>query len=375
MLNRTPRRRPTRAPLYALALCLALAPAAPNARRQVSQTQTPRAQASPPPSPAPPPQPAPPAQGAAPSTPQTAAQASTQAVDQPAAKFGFYVVDGSNRAVADVRREDVSLAVDGAPQAVTYFAREESPVSYGLVIDNSGSVRQILDMLVRTGTTLVAANRPEDETFVMRFVDPARTNILEDFTSDKQALASALADMYVEGGQTAVIDAIYRAAEHTAERADVNRRLALVVITDGEDRGSSHKLEELTQLLRREGMRVFVVGLTGLLDNTGSFIHQNSREKATTLLQTVSAESGGRAFFPTFGKKVRDELADATREIGEGLRAHYVVGFAAASAAADGKFHKVQIKVAEGSSKGKRKVVAAPGYYAAGGGAKPTGKE
>jgi Ca-activated chloride channel family protein len=360
MLTRTTRRRLTRAPLCALTLCLALAPAALTARQQVPQTQTPRAHVS-----AQPPQPTRQTQPAQPSTPQTAAPSATQPAAQPAVKFGFYVVDGSNHTVADVRREDVSITVDGAPQTVTYFAREESPVSYGLVVDNSGSVRQILDLLARTGGTLVASNRPEDEAFLMRFVDPARTNILEDFTSDKQSLASALADMYVEGGQTAVIDAIYRAAEHAAERAGGDRRLALVVVTDGEDRGSSHKLDELTQLLRREGVRVFVIGLTALLDNTSNFIHKNTRERATALLQTISSESGGRAFIPTFGSKVSEELTEAIKEIGDGLRAQYAVGFTPAGPAADGKFHKVQIKVAEGS-KGKRKVVAAPGYSAAG---------
>jgi VWFA-related protein len=354
MPNRITRTRLAPAPLCALAVCLALAaPAAPTARQQVSQTQTPRAQPTPQPSPAP-----------------------SQPAEQPAVKFGFYVVDGSNHTVADVRREDVSVTVDGAPQTVTYFAREESPVSYGLLVDNSGSMRQILDLLARTGGTLVAANRPEDEAFLMRFVDQAHTEILEDFTSDRQSLASALSDMYTEGGLTAIIDAIHRAAGHLVAHAGGGRRLALVVITDGEDRGSSHKLEELTQLLQREGVRVFVIGLTGLLDNTGGgFIHRNSRGKATTLLQTISAESGGRAFFPTFGKTVGGELTDAVKEIGNSLRAQYVVGFTAAGAAADGKFHKVQIKIAEGSDKGKRKVVAAPVYSAPGGGAKQAGKE
>ncbi|MCA1629182.1 MAG: VWA domain-containing protein [Acidobacteria bacterium] len=360
--NRITRTRTTPAPLHvfhaplcAFALCLALAPAAaPIARQQASQIRTARAQGTPQPSP---PQPTPQAQ-------PTQAQPADQPGAQPAVKLGFHVVDGANHAVADVRREDVSLTVDGAPQTITYFAREESPVSYGLVIDNSGSVRQILDLLARTAGTLVAANRPEDEAFVMRFVDQRRTNILEDFTSDKQSLASALSDMYVEGGQTAVIDAIYRAAEHTAGHAGANRRLALVVITDGEDRGSTHKLEELTQLLRREGVRVFVIGLTGLLDKTGGFIQKSSREKASELLETIAHESGGRAFFPTFGKTVGADLTLALNEIGESLRSQYVVGFTPSSAGADEKFHRVQIRISEGSGKEKRKVVAPPGYFA-----------
>jgi VWFA-related protein len=363
MLKRITRTRLFHAPLYALALCLAPAPAALTARRQASQTQTPRAQGTPPPPSPAPAQPSPQAQTAQPSP----AQSADQTAAQPALKVGFYVVDGANHTVADVRREDVSLTVDGAPQTVTYFAREESPVSYGLVIDNSGSVRQILDLLARTAGTLVAANRPEDEAFVMRFVDQKRTGILEDFTSDRQALASALSDMYVEGGQTAVIDAIYRAAEHAAEHAGANRRLALVAITDGEDRGSSHRLEELTQLLQREGVRVFVIGLTGLLDKTGGIIHKSSRGKASDLLETISSESGGRAFFPTFGQTIGDELTNAIKEIGDSMRTHgYAVGFTPSGTAAGGKFHKVQVRVNE-AGRGKRKVIIVPGYFEAGG--------
>lgn len=358
MLNRITRTRFIHAPLYALALCLA--PAALTARQQLSQTQTARAQSTPQPSPAPS-QPSPPPRSAPPSTPQPTAQSAAQSVEQPAVKFGFYVLDGESHTVADVRREDVSITVDGAAQTVTYFAREESPVSYGLVIDNSGSMRTILDLLVRVGSTLVVANRPTDETFLMRFVDQPRTGILEDFTSDKQSLTSALSDMYVEGGQTAIVDAIYRAAEHAAEHAGANRRLALVVVTDGEDRTSKHKVEELTQLLRRENVRVFFIGLTGLLDNTGGIIHKSSRGKASELLGTISAESGGRAFFPAFGKKVADELENAVKEIGDSLRAQYVVGFTPPSPAAAGKFHKVQVRVNE-AGRGKRKVVFAPGY-------------
>jgi Ca-activated chloride channel family protein len=360
MPNRITRQRLTTTPLYALALCLAFAPAAPTARQHVSQTQTARAQATPQPSPAPS-QPSQPTQATRQSTTQQAAQSATQSVEQPAVKLGFYVLDGEGHTVADVRREDVSLTVDGAPQAVTYFAREETPVSYGLVIDNSGSMRTILDLLVRIGGTLVVANRPQDEAFLMRFVDQPRTGILEDFTSDKQTLTSALSDMYVQGGQTAVVDAIYRAAEHAAERAGADRRLALVVVTDGEDRTSTHKVEELTQLLRRENVRVFVIGLTGLLDNTGGIIHKSSRGKASELLETISAESGGRAFFPAFGKKVADELENAVKEIGDGLHAQYAVGFAPPGPASAGKVHKVQVRVNE-AGRGKRKVVFAPDY-------------
>jgi VWFA-related protein len=290
-------------------------------------------------------------------------------------QFPFLVVDESGRSVSDVRREDVSLTDNGAPQTIAELKRDETPVSYGLVIDNSGSVRPILDLLVRSGGSLVSANRPADETFVMRFVDVAHMEILEDFTSSQQELTDALSDMYVQGGQTAVIDALYGAAQHVANRnADHTRRLALVLVTDGEERGSSHKPEELFELLRREQIQVFVIGLTALLDDTSGFIRKSSRANAVELLEAVAGASGGRAFFPGFGKKRANDLNEAIKEITSNLQAEFSVSYAPPPEAADGRFHKVQIKVAEGAGKGKRKVVAAPGYFAPGG-AKQTGKE
>lgn len=291
-------------------------------------------------------------------------------------QFPLLVVDESGRSVSDVRREDVSLTDNGAPQTIADLKRDESPVSYGLMIDNSGSVRPILDLLVRSGGALVSANRPGDETFVMRFVDVAHTEILEDFTPSQQELTDALAEMYVEGGQTAVIDALHRAAQHVARRnIDHTHRRALVLVTDGEERGSSHKPEELYELLRREQIQVFVIGLTALLDDTGGFIRKSPRENAVKLIEAVARESGGRAFFPSSGHRRADDLNAAVKEITSSLQSQYLVSYAPPPETADGKFHKVQIKVVEGAGKGKRKVVAAPGYYAPGGGAKQTGND
>jgi VWFA-related protein len=292
-----------------------------------------------------------------------------------AVRFTFLVVDESGRSVAGVRREDVSVTDNGQPQTVEEFGRDEKPVSYGLLIDNSGSVRPLLDVLARAAGTLVASNRPNDEAFLMRFVDAKHAEILEDFTQSQQSLTDALSAMYVEGGQTAVIDAVYAAAKHVAERnADRSHRGALVLVTDGEDRGSSHSLEELSELLRREGVQVFVIGLTVLLDDTSGFIHKSSRERAAALLDSIAAASGGRAFFPKFGKKGADDLNEAAREIATDLQSPYFVAYTLAPEAADGKFHKVQVKVADAPGRVKRKVIAPPGYFAPGGESKKKDK-
>ncbi|MDQ3908158.1 MAG: VWA domain-containing protein [Acidobacteriota bacterium] len=288
--------------------------------------------------------------------------------------FPLLVLDEAGRPAADVRPEDVSVTDNGAAAAGVDIRRDGRPVSYGLVIDNSGSVRPVLDAIVRSSEALVRATTPAGETFIMRFVDAKHTGIVEDFTPSEQDLIDALSEMYVEGGQTAVIDAVYDAAKHVAERnADRTHRRALVLITDGEDRSSVHKPAELFELLQRENVQVFVIGLTGLLDSERTLTHRSSRGRATELLESIAAESGGRAFFPEFGRKSAGELGEAVNQIANDLQSPYVVTYALPSEAADGQFHKVQIRVAGGKT--KRRVFAAPGYFAPGGAQKQPDKQ
>lgn len=280
--------------------------------------------------------------------------------------FPLLVLDEAGRPAADVRPEEVSVTDNGAAASGVGIKRDDRPASYGLVIDNSGSVRPVLDAIVRSSEALVRATTPTDEAFIMRFVDARHTSVVEDFTPSEQDLIDALSGMYVEGGQTAVIDAVYDAAKHVAERnADRARRRALVLITDGEDRSSAHKPAELFELLQRENVQVFVIGLTGLLDGERTLTHRSSRGRATELLESIATESGGRAFFPEFGRKGAGALGEAVDEIANDLRSAYVVTYALPPEAADGQFHKVQIRIAGGKT--KRRAFAAPGYFAPGG--------
>jgi VWFA-related protein len=174
---------------------------------------------------------------------------------------------------------------------------EAAPLSYGLVVDNSGSLRSILDSVIEASKVFVEGGGEDDEGFVIRFVSGSQITLLRDFTPSKRALSYALDEMYVEGGQTAIIDALYHAAEHLSQGAGGGQRdgraLALILLTDGEDRESSHKKEQLLALLRERKIKVFVLGFPEMVRKNGG--SKKDYERATALLNELAQASGGHA--------------------------------------------------------------------------------
>ncbi len=174
------------------------------------------------------------------------------------------------------------------------------PVSYGIVVDNSGSYRMLLDGVVEAVKSIVDANAADDETFLVRFVDADKIYLSQDFTSNKNEMRDAADEMYIQGGKTAILDAVYFSAKHLSANANAesNRRRALILITDGEDRLSKAKLEEVLKFLKDEKIQVFSIGL--------------SDEKVNTkLLGKLAKETSGRFFTP----KNRAEIPAVIKEL------------------------------------------------------------
>lgn len=298
-------------------------------------------------------------------TPPAHAVAAPTPAAAPLVTLNVIVTDGSGRSVVDVRQEEVSVTEGGRPQPITRFAKEERPVSYALLLDGSRSVEPLLDIIRRTGATITNGNRAGDETFIVRFVDTNNIVELQDFTSDPLPLAQTLSRFQVEGGQTAVIDAVYVAVRKVAQRRkdEAGRRRSIVLISDCEDRNSFHTQSELAKLLRQEGVQVFAIAFLNKLSDEGSSIRKSPREKARKLAELIAEESGGRAFFP----KNVDELIKAAEEVSRDLRSQYVLSYSPTNPKADGKFRGVEVKIADAPDRAKRKAITRPGYVAPGG--------
>lgn len=269
------------------------------------------------------------------------------------------ITDNKNHSLDDVKQNDIQITENGTPQTIESFALVELPVTYGLVIDTSGSMRSQFPTIIQIGRNIIEANRFKDETFIVRFVHSDRISLVQETTSDKAQLVSSLGTLRVEGGQTAFIDAVYVSAEKLIKTGglDEKRRKALIVISDGENRLSAHGEEELFRLLRNGDLQIFVIGLVEALDSEGGFIRKSPRERAVGLIERLAKETGGRAFFP----RKDEEFIKAMAEISHDLQKQYVLGY---HSTAGTSAQTLEIKVSDTPEKKKRRALFKPKYKA-----------
>jgi Ca-activated chloride channel family protein len=277
------------------------------------------------------------------------------------------VVDRNNHPINDVAKSDFRVFENGVQQEIVFANREEVPITYGLVVDNSGSLRSQIGQVIEAAKTIVESNKPGDETFVVRFISSDEIKIMQDFTADKQAIGDALDDMFIEGGQTAVIDAAYLAAEHadtrrkkTGDPVEDKRRRALILVTDGEDRNSFYKQEQLFESLKESDVQIYVIGFVNELERERGFISKSKRDKAVSLLDRMAKETGGRTFYPTS----LSELPGIAEQITKDLRTQYVISYRPATKGRPGEFRPVRVAVSDGPGGSKRIAVTRSGYTA-----------
>jgi len=274
------------------------------------------------------------------------------------------VVDRNNRPINDARQPQFHVFENGVEQPIEFFSTEEVPITYGLVVDNSGSMRSQIETVIEAAKSIINSNRPGDETFIERFVDREKIEVLREFTANKQDLMDGLDDMIIEGGQTAVIDAVYLGAEHVSSYKKSNdlddrRRRALILVTDGEDRESFYNQERLFQALHEEDVQIFVIGFVNELDNEGGLIRKSPRDRAVSLINRLASETGGRAFFPTS----LAEIPDIARQITHDMRTQYVVSYNPTNKLRDGSFRPIRVTVDD--SQGQHRVaITRTGRYA-----------
>jgi Ca-activated chloride channel family protein len=161
-----------------------------------------------------------------------------------------------------------------------------------------------------------------------------------------------------------VVDAVYLAAEHVADykkgNMDDRRRRALILVTDGEDRDSYYKPEQLFARLREEDVQIYVIGFVNELEKEGGLIKKSPRERAVSLLTRLATDTGGRAFFP----ESMSELPAIADSIVRDLRTQYVVSYSPTNTAKDGSYRSIRVTVADASGKDKRIALTRNGYIA-----------
>ena len=194
----------------------------------------------------------------------------------------------------------VSVAQPDAPR----LPAVASSASYGLAIDNSGSFRLLLDRVISVSTDIIDQHRPADEAFLVTFVSTDKIVLRQELTDSKTDLHDAAENMFIQGGQTAILDAMKSAADYLVTNAKPDTTRSLVLITDGDDRDSRTKFDDLLKLLKEQKIRVFVIALSDL-------------KVVTRLIDRLVKETGGKMFLP----KTRADLTAMANETSMRLRA------------------------------------------------------
>ena len=289
-------------------------------------------------------------------------------IDAELVNLNIRVIDRNNRPINNIPQSEFKIYEDNALQQIDFFSKSDVPTNYALVIDNSGSLRPQLEKVIEAGKILVNTNKPEDETAIIRFVGRDKISIEQPFTTNKTDLIDSLDNLFVEGGQTAIIDAVYLAVENVDEyektkNKNDRKRRALILVSDGEDRDSYYNEKQLFELLRESEVQIYVIGFIGDLSKEGGFIGKSPQGKAKAFLERMAAETGGKAYFPASVA----ELPDLAREISSELRTQYSIGYIPSNDARDGTYRNIKVAIDDGPNKQKRIAVTRTGRVAEGG--------
>lgn len=263
------------------------------------------------------------------------------------------VVDPNNTPIFNLDKDVFAVYEDKIKQTIDAVSREEVPLSFGLVIDTSGSMRSKLQTVTDAALGIIKTMRPDDEAFLSQF--KAEPELVQDFTSDKRELEEALGELFTSSG-TALLDAVIATADYAHEKGK-QRRKAIVVITDGVEKNSAVKEKEVMEAIKEDEVQVYLVGFVDE-DESGGLFNKSGSKKAKELLQRIADDSGGRAFFP----KDISEMGEIAKQIAKDLRTQYVISYYPNNSERDGKFRSIKVTVAP---KDNRKLIARTrqGYY------------
>jgi Ca-activated chloride channel homolog len=254
------------------------------------------------------------------------------------------VVNSKGELVNDLTAGNFKIFEDKTPQTVLSLQHQDTPVSIGLVIDNSGSMSSKRAAVASAALDLVKASNLQDETFVINFSDQAYLD--QDFTSDLIKLQNGLAHLSLTGS-TALYDTVVTAADKM-QRSATRPRKVLIVITDGDDNASKLTLKDTIESVQdMQGPVIYSIGLL--------FAGEKSRH-ARHDLEALSNETGGIAFFPASLQEIESVAARVARDI----RNQYAVAYHSKRTSVEG-YHAVKIE-AHSPKHGKLTVYSRSGY-------------
>jgi Ca-activated chloride channel family protein len=262
------------------------------------------------------------------------------------------VLDDRGRFADGLKQDNFRVFEDKVEQKLSVFKREDVPVSMGLVIDNSGSMREKRPRVNEAALTLVQASNPRDEAFVVNFNDDFYLDLDKDFTSSIPELKEAL-ERIDSRGSTALRDAIIGSLDHL--KKGTKDKKVLLVVTDGEDNASHNSLEKTLREIQKTDTVIYTIGL---LSSEG----KKEAKRAKKVLQEIAAASGGVAYFP----ESVDDVHSICEQVAHDIRNQYILAYYPTNTRRDGSFRAVNVDVIPPRGRGKLVARTRNGYYAPG---------
>jgi VWFA-related protein len=263
------------------------------------------------------------------------------------------VIDDRGRFADGLKQDNFRVLEDKVEQKLSVFRREDIPVSMGLVIDNSGSMRDKRPRVNQAALTLVEASNPQDEAFVVNFNDDFYLDLDKDFTNSVPELKEAL-ERIDSRGSTALYDAIIGSLDHV-KKGNKDKKV-LLIVTDGEDNTSHNSLEKTVREIQKTDTVIYTIGLL-------SEESKKSAKRAKRALEEIAKASGGLSYFPENVEDVRN----ICQQVAHDIRNQYTLAYYPTNTKRDGTFRAVQVEIIPPRGRGKLQARTRNGYYAPGG--------
>ena len=287
------------------------------------------------------------------------APASTEAQSPPAYQISVNVDlvvlnatvrDGKGRFATDLGEQNFQVYEEGVLQTIRLFRHEDIPVTVGLVVDHSGSMRPKLGDVIAAAQLFAQSSSPDDQMFVVNFNEKVSLGLPDNLplSNRPEDLGSAIANTPTTG-RTALYDAVFEARNRLSTGGPEKK--VLIVISDGGDNASKHTLADVLKMASQSTTLVYTIGI----------FDESDRDQNPGVLRRLAGVTGGEAFFPTEYK----EVVATCQRIARDIRNQYTIGYLSSSAARPGAF--LSIRVAAGAAgHGKLSVRARSGYIAGG---------
>ena len=251
---------------------------------------------------------------------------------------------------SDLSQQDFEIYEDGVQQSIRLFRHDDIPVTVGLIVDHSGSMRPKLAEVIAAARTFVQSSSQQDEMFVVNFNEKATLGLPDTirFSNRPDELARAIANAPATG-KTALYDAVVMAQDRL--QSGSKDKKVLIVISDGGDNASTHRLADVLKRAERSSALMYTIGI----------FDEGDPDRNVNVLKRLAQATGGEAFLP----RQLNEVVAICERIARDIRHQYTLGYVSNVEAQPGVYRSIRV-VARGTAKSKLLVRARSGYIAGG---------